>query len=276
MPAPVSSLSHPAWRFILMGVKITLTLNDQLARPDREVLETRRLAGLWQEALPLAGGRGTARTLRLGELDLVLKREARGGWGARILPDLYLLRGPFQREWRLACRLSALGLSPQPVAQEFRDRGPFFEAYSASLAIAEGKSLAESWREGRMDASLWRRAGKAVGRLHREGVLHGDLNVGNLIVAGDESFLFLDLRHSRFGREKPSARARARNLKRLARSLHKLNATQGLSLPEDLWGLLLEGYAEAWGERERWLEGWDARTARGFPLRRLLWRKDDS
>jgi hypothetical protein len=259
-----------------MGVKITLFLNEQLESTQREAIEKRGLKGLWREASPLPGGRGTARTHRLGELILVVKREARGGWGARVLPDLYLLHGPFLREWQLACRLSALGLSPQPVAQEFHGLGPLFGVYSASHSITGGTSLVELWRKGKAVPSLWREAGGAVGRLHREGVIHGDLNVGNLLVTVDEAIQFLDLRHSRFGKGTPPTRARSQNLSRLARSLHKLNATERLPLPETLWECLSEGYAEGWGEREAWLKGWEELAARGFPLRRVLWRRTDS
>lgn len=206
---------------------------------------------------------------------MVIKRESRGGMGGKILPDLYLVRGPFLREWRLACRLSALGLSPPPVAQEHHRFGPLFAVYGASLAVAGGTSLADLWKEGKMDGSPWIRSGEAVGRLHREGILHGDLNAGNLVAGQDGRVLFLDLRHSRTFGTKPGARARAKNLGRLKRSLIKLNATRGLPLPDDVWGLISSGYAEGWGEREPWLEGWEVAAARPFPFRRLFWRRND-
>jgi tRNA A-37 threonylcarbamoyl transferase component Bud32 len=112
-----------------------------------------------------------------------------------------------------------------------------------------------------------------VARLHRAGVLHGDLNGGNVLVTGQGEALFLDLRHSRFGEGAPPPGRRRRNFLRLARSLHKIRKTAGLVWPEGVWSALASGYAEGWGAREPWLEGWARRCEKGFPIRSLLWRR---
>lgn len=253
-----------------------LVFGDRLDDRVRKALEERPLAELWREASPVAGGRGTARVVALGGLSVVLKRESRGGWAGALLPDLYLRTGPFLAEWDLSCHLFALGLYPRPVAQQFVLHGPLARVYHATEEVEGGGSLGHLWHEGRLEASALRRAGAAVAALHRGGVLHGDLNAGNLLIAPVGRVLFLDLRHSRRTPGPPSREDREQNLTRLGRSLHKLHATWGLPWPRGVWSSLAEGYAESWGPREPWLDAWVDRSPGGFPLRSLLWRRAGS
>ncbi len=249
---------------------------DKVEVPVLKALEERPLDLLWREADPVPGGRGTARVAELCGLPVVVKRESRGGWAGALLPDLYLHANPFLAEWELSCHLFALGLYPRPVAQQFVTRGPFVRVYHATERVDGGASLGHLWHEGRLDGPSLRHAGAAVAALHRAGVLHGDLNAGNLLITSEGRGLFLDLRHSRTAPGHPSVEQRELNLTRLGRSLHKLHATWGFPWPRGVWASLAEGYAEGWGSREPWLEGWVDRSPAGFPLRSLLWRKADS
>jgi len=249
-------------------------LNRALDPALEETLRSRGLSVLWASATPLHGGRGTARALTLAGWELVLKRERRGGWAGKVLPDRYLWRKPFLREWTLGCQLAGRGLAPEPVALEFTCRTPGFQVYAMSRAILPSSSLAELWRDGRMDSRVLDAAGRAVARLHREGVLHGDLNAGNILFDPDGEALFLDLRHSRVRDGGLPPRARRRNLLRLCRSLHKLHSVHGLHWPEAPGKALATGYAEGWGSTETWLEDIDLAMDRGFPWRRrLLWSR---
>jgi tRNA A-37 threonylcarbamoyl transferase component Bud32 len=230
----------------------------------------------WLAADPLAGGRGSARWARLGTRPVVVKRERRGGWLALVLPDWYVLPGPFEREWRLASRLADLGLAPRPLIQEFLRAGPFFQVFVASEALSRAASLLDLWQAGAMDKAAFRRVGAAAGRLHRAGVLHGDLNAGNIMLGPEGGVFFLDLRHSRLARGAPAQARRRRNLARLGRSLHKIRATRGLVLPTGVWRALAEGYSEGWGEEEAWTTAWLRQAGSGHPLRSLLWKRISS
>ena len=229
------------------------------------------LVGLWTSADPLPGGRGTARLCLTENRRAVVKKESRGGLAGRFLPDLFLLHGPFSRERKVAGHLKESGLAPAILDRQFVRKGLLFAVFTLVEYSEGARSLADLWRAGRLDAGALTSAALGVGRLHRAGVLHGDLNAGNLMITPTGEALFLDLRHSRQSKRPPSASSRRRNLLRLARSLHKTRHTLDLEWPQDVWTILSTGYAEAWGEGEAWLEGWTLRCRKGFPARQLFW-----
>jgi len=247
-------------------------LNPILDPALEEILRSQGLARLWAGAAPLPGGRGTARVLTLAGSALVVKRERRGGWAGKVLPDRYVRRGAFLREWALGCHLAGRGLAPEPAAIEFVGPAAGFQVYALTWAVLPSRSLAELWKEGDMDGPALAAAGRASARLHREGVLHGDLNAGNILFVEDREALFLDLRHSRVLPALLPPRARRDNLLRLCRSLHKLHTVHGLHWPEAPGKALATGYAEGWGSAETWLGDIVLAMDRGFPwYRRLFW-----
>jgi tRNA A-37 threonylcarbamoyl transferase component Bud32 len=201
----------------------------------------------------------------------VIKKESRGGLTGHFLPDLFLLSGPFSRERQIAAHLKESGLAPAIMERQFARKGPLSAVFTLVEYSEGARSLADLWRAERLDASALTAAGLGVGRLHRAGVLHGDLNAGNVLITPAGEALFLDLRHSKQSMRLPSASSRRRNLLRLARSLYKVRHTLDLRWPQDVWANLGAGYAEGWGEREAWLEGWALRCERGFPVRQLFW-----
>lgn len=249
-------------------------LNPNLAPTLGKAIHAAGLARLWESAAPLPGGRGTARLLELAGAPFVVKRERRGGWGGKVLPDRYVRRSPFLREWELACDLSRRGLAPEPAALEFVGRALGFEVYAMSGAVLPSRSLAEIWRGGELDGPVLSAAGRAVALLHREGVLHGDLNAGNLLFTPQFRPVFLDLRHSRQLPPPLAPASRRANFLRLCRSLHKLGVIHRLALPESPGESLASGYAEGWGEAEPWLGQIVSVMARPLSsYRRLFWSR---
>jgi tRNA A-37 threonylcarbamoyl transferase component Bud32 len=234
-------------------------------------LGERVLEKLWRGAEPMPGGRGSVRLCLWDGRRAVVKKERRGGFAAHFLPDLYAFRGPFLREEALADRLQAQGLTPPILGREFIRHGPLSTVYTLVEYAGGARSVTDLWIAGELHAEGVSCAGRAVGRLHKAAVLHGDLNAGNILIATSGEALFLDLRHSKQLEGPPSPSARRCNCSRLARSLHKIAWTRGLAWPPGPWKAFAEGYAEGWGEREPWLDGWTLRCVRGFPFRRLFW-----
>lgn len=234
-------------------------------------MEKHTLDELWASADPLPGGRGTARLCLIDGSRVVIKKESRGGLARHFLPDLFLFQGPFSRERAVAGQLKELGLAPAVLDRQLVGIGPFSAVFTLVEYSEGARSLADLWKAGQLDSGALRSAGLGAGHLHKAGVLHGDLNAGNVLITPAGEALFLDLRHSKQSTRPLPAASRRQNLLRLSRSLHKLHRTLGLEWPQDVWTSLATGYAEGWDGREPWLEGWMLRCRKGFPLRRFLW-----
>ncbi len=229
------------------------------------------LSAMWKGGEGLAGGRGTARNVRVEDLPFLIKRESRGGLAARILPDRYVTRAPFDREWSVTNYLADRGLAPRILAREYIRRGLLLSVYSLFQYVPDARSLAEAvGRDGIRPEDLTV-AGRGVGLLHKAGVLHADLNAGNVLLAAAGPLL-IDFRHSIRTQPAPSPSARRHNLDRLARSLHKIRIVMGLSWNVEPWEALAEGYARGWGSRDPWLPEWVSASRRPpSRLRRLAW-----
>ena len=248
-----------------------LELNPRLTSPLREAISRSGLPHLWSSAAPLSGGRGSARLLELDGSPFVVKQERRGGRVAAAVPDRFLFKGPFLREWRLGLHLAERHLAPEPVAMQTEGPPCLFRVFNMTRAILPGRSLSELWMEGGLDGASLEHVGEAVASLHRAGVIHGDLNAGNLLFGPGPIPLLLDLRHSRWTISEPSPAERLHNLLRLCRSLHKLRTLHRLEWPKEPWAALLSGYWRGWGCEESWSSKFLATAERGFPLRSLFW-----
>jgi len=244
-----------------------------LVHPGLDAVVAREVATLdpaaeWAAAEPLSGGRGTVRRLTVTGRTFLLKRESRGGMSGRLLPDRYLRREPFLREWALSLWLDERALTPPLRARWFVPRGISFQVFTLLEPLPDARSLADLVRDGLHRPKDFRGAGACVARLHSKGVLHGDLNAGNLLLA-TTGIVAIDWRHS--SREATlSPGARRANLDRLARSLVKV-AGRDRPLDQEAWRALAEGYGEGIGEADPWLEEWSESAGRVCPLRRGLW-----
>jgi 3-deoxy-D-manno-octulosonic acid kinase len=113
-------------------------------------------------------------------------------------------------------------------------------------------TLLEALRDtpaGERRRALAAEAGRAVGRMHRAGVWHADLNLTNLLVAkaGAPVVTVLDFDRARLATKPLRPRARRGNLDRLARSLRKLDPARRLAAPEDV-AAFHAAYAAVMGE----------------------------
>lgn len=182
------------------------------------------------DAQPIASGRGAVyRATVPGGIRAVVRFYRRGGWLGRVVRETYLGHPPrpllelaLTAEIRrrgvdaaevLAARVEGrLAYRGVLVTAEVPGAVPLIDALRAAPDAAERRSLAE-------------RAGGAVARLHDAGVWHADLNMNNVLVpAGSPGALvFVDFDRARLSAGPLAIAARRQNLRRLRRSLQKLD-----------------------------------------------------
>ncbi len=236
-------------------------------------LKRQGLRTLWLGAEPLAGGRGTARKARIEGHAFLVKRESRGGLASNFLPDLYLVRAPFEREWSINNYLAGRDLAPRILAREYVRSGPLLAVYSLFEYFPDSVSLADLMRQDPDDGPRMALAGRGVGLVHRAGVLHADLNTGNVLLTGSDSVLAHRLQaFLALCRPHPRPGGGGRTSTGSPGRFIKYRMLGGLTWNTPPWNALADGYAEGWGSREAWLSEWVLASERPpARLRRLGW-----
>lgn len=203
---------------------------EDVAEAVRAALEAAPSLAAWaraHEERSRPGGRGTVHVTRLANRRALVRHARRGGW-MRPLGDRYFDRPPRPfRELAVSVRLRAHGVStPEVLAALVVPARPGYRADLATVWIEPGHDLRALLAASTYPAEA-RRAGLAasgreVGRAHRAGLDHPDLNVGNLFLQpadpGWRAWL-LDLDRATIG--PPSPETARRNVARLVRSLEK-------------------------------------------------------
>lgn len=194
-----------------------------------------------------AQGRGTTWMVRHGEAELVLRHYRRGGMVAALLQDRYLWSGLENtrawREWQLLAFMHKQDLPvPAPVAAQVVQTGLFYRADLITRRIDGAVSLFQylSICPVSTVAPLWRRVGECIRRFHRCGICHADLNAHNILLDGQGRVFLIDFDR---GEQRASGGWEQANLKRLQRSLDKLQSGQpNMLYSEESWESLLQGY----------------------------------
>lgn len=195
-----------------------------------------------------AGGRGDARVLAAGPLgEVVVRPFRRGGWVRHVVKDRYLAGSRAFDEIVLTERLRrAGGPVPEAVAavQSRVGPGPAYAACLVTRRLAGFAPAAEVLRGLRPGeaAGPMERIGAAIRRAHDAGGAHADLNAWNVLVAAGRPGLLPVLIDWDRGRWRPGGASRREvraNLRRLRRSLRKLELTSALGA----WDALERGYA---------------------------------
>jgi 3-deoxy-D-manno-octulosonic acid kinase len=203
----------------------------------------------WRERGALrvqAGGRGGVAIIESPAGDCVLRHYRRGGFFRAVLGDRYLWTGadrsrPF-REFRLLAEIDRLGLpGPVAIAARYYRQGMFYRADLITRRIEDAQTLAECLAVGRLDHALADAVGVVIGRFHRAGIWHADLNANNVLVSADGLHL-LDFDRGR--KRTPEPAWQRSNLQRLRRSLLKLGAADHgeAAFESGIWQPLLHGH----------------------------------
>ena len=187
----------------------------------------------------VGSGRGSAWRLELpGGLRVVVRLYRRGGLVARVVRDTYL--GPRPRplhELAVTVEARRRGVPAPEVLGARVEGGLVYRGALVTAEVPDARTLIDALRGApgaRERGALAGRAGGAVARLHDAGVYHADLNLTNLLVAskGVHDVVVIDFDRARVAAGPLGARARRRNLARLARSLAKLDPDDALGGPE--------------------------------------------
>ncbi|MCH8499653.1 MAG: 3-deoxy-D-manno-octulosonic acid kinase [Marinobacter sp.] len=192
-----------------------------------------------------SGGRGGAWFIADGPRRWVLRHYLRGGLAARLSRDSYLFSGEERtrsfREFRLLQALGRLGLPvPAPVAAGYCRQGRRYSAAILLERLEDVRPLGDL--VGQLSPSQWQRVGQVIGRFHRAGVYHADLNCFNVLIRDDQVFL-IDFDKGELRQPgSPAQGWQARNLQRLQRSLRKLPESAYTTTLDACWRQLLTGY----------------------------------
>lgn len=199
---------------------------------------------------PLSGGRGAAHRVRLpGGLPAVLRCNRRGGWLARVVRETYV--GPAARPFRelaVAAEARRRGVAAAEVLAARVEGRLAYRGAIVTAEVPEAVPVVEALRvaDGDRRRALATAVARAVAGMHRAGVFHADLNLTNLVTgpAPGLAVTVLDFDRARVGRAPLGRRARQRNLRRLARSLRKLDPAGQLAAPADV-AAFHDAYARA-------------------------------
>lgn len=234
------------------------------------------------EGWPRAGGpgggtgRGPVAVVETGAGTLFLKRMRRGGLLARFRGERF--RGHHRLLANLVVPSAAIARgvpTPRVVALRLEPAGATrWRAFLASEHLAGARSLAEILREGPIEDDVLAAAMEAVRRSHDAGLVHPDLNLGNVIVRRGSSAIeayVVDLDRARLGEGPLPFGRRVRELRRLERSYAK-GFSETAPMGDDGFVAGFRAYAGGDAAMSRRLES--ARRSGLWTLRcrRLAWR----
>lgn len=209
------------------------------------------------------GGRGTTLRFAYPGGSGIVRQYRRGGLVRYLLADAYFMDNRPRAELEVHEYLYRAGLAtPMPLGAAWSQRGPWFQGCYATQEMEAPNLLSLFEQNPDGISALARSCGAVIRRMHDLGVYHADLQVKNLLADAAGGVYIIDFdKASR--RALLGAKARARNLLRLRRSLEKHR------FPGDFFGLLGEGYGidalPAWLDRLYRAKGLasDALTAHG-------------
>ena len=254
-----------------------------------------RADSLWQDSKVSqakdAAPRGRGELLkvpldRTGSEYALVRHYRRGGLLGRFLGDRYWGAGRFFEEARITERARALGVAtPEVLGVRAEKVGcGWYRGDLATRQISGSRDLADylaAWRErgigpaGPLRGTIVRNLAELLRRMHDAGIVHGDLNVKNLLLRVEpeggqaiQAFV-VDLDKARM-LPSVSARLRAENILRLYRSLEKQGFAGSLVGWRDRMGFL-RAYALGRRSMLRELAGFLRRGALGLRFHRLGW-----
>ena len=210
------------------------------------------------------------------EKRMVVRQYSHGGLLRIFTRDLYLFGARSIRELALTEKILSRGIPTiQPIGAIHRSvLLLFYKAYLLSLEISGAKNLIQYFQEigphpSRERLFLKRRAIRSAGLLvhqfHEAGFFHGDLQLKNILVSGEQLFL-IDFDRS-YQKDALTADEKKENLLRLNRSVEKWKRL-GLPITRTDRFRFFRTYAERDEEMRKTM----TKALRTYSLRHLFYR----
>lgn len=200
----------------------------------------------WAIAEPVPnGGRGGSWFVGDQSPDQVLREYRRGGLLGKVITHLYLHAGRSRvraiKELVLLKKLHAMGLPvPLPIAAAYRKTGLLFYRAWIIVKRIDGARTFTSMAADLTEQQL-NDVGQVIRRFHDHGLDHADLNCNNILLANGDIYL-IDFDKCRL-RDAADKAWKARNLRRLKRSLRKVLPDISDHKITQIWDALLAGYS---------------------------------
>jgi len=192
------------------------------------------------------GGRGWARRVVLpGGKAVFLRKYLRGGLPRLVVRDIFVLRPERPvRELVVTEAARAAGCPvPHVLAVAVEEAVIGYRGWIVTEAIEGVRPLIDVYAERAESARvmLMNKVGAAIRTLHAAGIYHVDLTGYNVLVDGSDRIMFVDFDRS-FQAEPDIGRWARAGRHRFWRSMAKLTAARGVSLPAASIEWLAEGY----------------------------------
>lgn len=202
----------------------------------------------WQAQRQVTGqssGRNTVWFIQQDGKQAVLRHYYRGGMIGRINKDRFLsvpvAQSRAMAEFRLLARMRQWQLPvPRPCAALYRQQSWGYSADILIERISDADDLSQLLQQRPLTQTEWRHIGQMIGRFHRRGVYHSDMNCHNILLDNNGKSWLIDFDKCavRFAGSWQQA-----TLARLKRSLAK----EQTKLPvfhwqPEHWLWLLDGY----------------------------------
>ncbi|NWG02958.1 MAG: hypothetical protein HXY44_08905 [Syntrophaceae bacterium] len=211
-----------------------------------------------------------------GKKRMILRQYSHGGLLRAITGSFYLFGSRSFRELALTEEIRSCGISTIPSVGAIHHRifRPVYQAYFLSLEVPYAKDLTQylcdlgpkpSQENLLQKRKTIRSIGGLIHQFHQAGFFHGDLQLKNILIAGDQTLL-IDFDRS-YRKSALSNSERLRNLLRLNRSVEKWKR-QGLPITHtDRWRFFL-AYA---GDDQKIRKAME-RVLRTYSIRLIFYR----